>query len=54
MAVPKSTGIALHPISISTRKLVRFNTMPVGWCHSAYIRHQGLVDYIDSVAFNNF
>lgn len=48
----KSTGVALHPTQHINQKTgeVQYYVRPVGWCHSAYIRHQGLVDYIDSVA----
>ena len=47
----KSTGHALaptqhiNPINGELQYYVR----PIGWGHSAYIRHQGIVDYVKSI-----
>ena len=44
----KSTGVALPPTQhVNPRNgELQYYVKPVGWCHSAYIRHQGIVDYV--------
>lgn len=47
----RSTGVALNPTQHINKKTgeVQYYVRPIGWCHSAYIRHQGLLDYVKSI-----
>ena len=47
----RSTGVALPPTQHINKKTgeVQYYVRPIGWCHSAYIRHQGLIDYTKSL-----
>lgn len=46
----KSTGVALCPTQHINPKNgeLQYYVRPLGWGHSAYIRHKGLVSYIES------
>lgn len=46
-----STGIALAPTQIINKKNgeIMYYVKPIGWPHSLYIRHQGVVDYVNSL-----
>jgi hypothetical protein len=47
----KSTGAALPPTQHISPKNgeLQYYVKPIGWGHSAYIRHKGLLEYIQSV-----
>lgn len=47
----KSTGVALAPTQHVNKKTgeIQYYVRPIGWGHSAYIRHQGIVDYVKSI-----
>jgi len=47
----KSTGQALPPTQHINQKNgdLQYYVKPMGWGFSAYIRHQGIVDYINSL-----
>ena len=46
-----STGVALNPTQHVSKKNgeIVYYVKPVGWCHSLYIRHKGIADYVDSL-----
>ena len=48
----KTTGVALSPTQHINKKTgeIQYYVKPVGWCHSAFIRHKGLVDYVKSIS----
>lgn len=47
----QSTGAALPPTQhVNPRNgELRYYVRPIGWGHSAYIRHLGIQDYINSL-----
>ena len=46
----RSTGAALHPTQHISPKNgeLQYYVKPIGWGHSAFIRHKGLLDYMNS------
>lgn len=46
----KSTGTALTPTQHVDKKTgeIKYYVKPIGWCHSAYIRRQGIIDYLNN------
>lgn len=47
----QTTGVALPPtqhIDPNSGEL-KYYVRPIGWCHSAYIRHLGILDYVKSI-----
>jgi hypothetical protein len=46
-----STGVALSPTQHINKKNgeVMYYVKPVGWPHSLYIRHQGILDYVETL-----
>lgn len=47
----QTTGVALKPTQHVDPKNgeIKYYVRPVGWCHSAYIRRDGILDYIKSL-----
>lgn len=48
----RSTGICLHPTQHINpdNGEIRYYVKPIGWSFSAFIRHQGILDYIAGLA----
>ena len=47
----KSTGVALNPTQCINPENgeVRYYVRPIGWPCSAYIRHNGILEYLEKV-----